>query len=117
LAWVGEPPSSEPDLAELANTADLVPDDIDAVSIVPTLLGNATDEEQHEDLYRGWDRGGFQRAVRHGRWKLVSAEDGEWQVFDLETDISESRDIASQRPGLIADAEEWIRANRTEPDQ
>ena len=109
-------PDMMPTLAELARAEAFVPEDIDGVSIVPTLLGNAAEQKRHEYLYWEWDRGGLQRAVRHGRWKLVSDEQGDWQVFDLETNLSESNDVASEHRDLIANVEEWIKANRTVPN-
>ena len=109
-------PDIMPTLAEFADAEEFVPDDVDGLSIAPTLLGDSDEQARHEFLYWEWDQQGYRRALRHGRWKLVSDEPGSWQVFDLETDISESNDIASEHPGLIASAEEWIRANRTAPD-
>ena len=92
-----------------------LPEDIDGKSIIPTLLGNAAEQKRHEYLYREWDRGWLQWAVRHGRWRLVSDGRGQWHVFDLETDLSEANDSASEHPGLIANADEWVAANRTDP--
>lgn len=109
-------PDMMPTLAELADAEEFVPPDVDGLSIAPTLLGHADEQRHHDFLYWEWDQRGRQRAVRHGRWKLVSGESGVWQVFDLETDISESNDVASEHPDLIARAEEWIKANRTPPD-
>ena len=109
-------PDMMPTLAELAGAEEFVPEDVDGLSIAPTLLGNAAEQRRHDYLYWEWDQQGYGRAVRHGRWKLVSSEPGVWQVFDLETDISESNDVASEHPDLISSVEEWIRTNRTPPD-
>ena len=108
-------PDMMPTLAELARAEEFVPADVDGLSIVPTLLGNPDKQERHDYLYWEWDQRGHDRAVRHGRWKLVSEEPGVWQVFDLETDLSESNNIASEHPELVANVEEWIRVNRTDP--
>ncbi|MDE0624759.1 MAG: arylsulfatase [Bryobacterales bacterium] len=108
-------PDMMPTLAELAGADEFVPDDVDGLSIAPTLLGHAERQERHEYLYWEWDQRGRQRAVRHGRWKLVSDKPGVWQVFDLETDIAESNDIASKHADLIENADAWIEANRTPP--
>ena len=108
-------PDMMPTFAELAGADEFVPDDVDGLSIVPTLLGDADKQERHDYLYWEWDQRGYQRAIRHERWKLVSDKPGVWQVFDLETDISESDDIASEHPDLIANVAAWIEANRTAP--
>lgn len=34
-----------------------LPEDIDGISIIPTLLGNAAEQKHHQFLYREWDRG------------------------------------------------------------
>jgi len=106
-------PDMLPTLAELAGAEDLVPSDVDGLSIVPTLLGDAEAQEKHDYLYWEWDRGGLQQAVRQGRWKFVAAQPGEWEVYDLETDPSETNDLAQDHPDRIAQVEQWIAANRT----
>lgn len=108
-------PDMLPTLAELAGADEFVPDDVDGLSIVPTLLGDADSQQRHDYLYWEWDQRGSQRAVRHGQWKLVSDEPGTWQVFDLETDIGESNDVAAEHPDLIDNVNAWIEANRTAP--
>jgi arylsulfatase len=34
--------------------------------------------------------------VRAGRWKLVSAHQGPWELFDVDTDRSELTDLAAR---------------------
>jgi len=62
-----------------------------------------------------WEHEG-NRAVRHGRWKLVSYYDdvhedigrvgtgirtGKWELYDMETDRTELRDLAAQMPDKV----------------
>ena len=103
------------DACRAATADEFVPDDLDGLSIIPTLLGDPDRQERHDYLYWEWDQRGSQRAVRRGRWKLVSDKPGVWQVFDLETDISESNDIAFEHLDLIANGKAWIEENRTAP--
>ena len=35
-----------------------LPEDIDGISIMSTLLGDVAEQKRHEYLYREWDRGG-----------------------------------------------------------
>lgn len=89
-------PDFLPTAAELANAP--VPNDIDGISMMPTLLGN--DQPQHNHLY--WEIGG-QTAVRHGSWKAIRRGKAQaWQLFDLKNDISESRDVATAKPKILA---------------
>ena len=51
------------------------------------------------------------RAVRVGRWKLVSeGPEGPWELYDLETDRTETTDLAAEHPGRVRQMEElWTR--------
>ncbi|MGE7776128.1 arylsulfatase [Chitinophaga sp. NPDC101104] len=62
-----------------------------------------------------WERAG-NRAVRSGRWKLVSAYPANvWELYDIETDRAETRDLAAQNPQLVAELsaayDKWAKAN------
>jgi arylsulfatase A-like enzyme len=62
----------------------------------------------HEDLW--WEHEG-NRAVRVGDLKLVAAgKDGPWELYDLATDRTETRDLAAERPGEVRElARRWQR--------
>ena len=50
-------------------------------------------------------------AVRDGRWKLVKLGENDPELYDLEADIGEQRDLAAEKPGkvreLLAMLAEW----------
>ncbi|NUN95020.1 MAG: arylsulfatase [Candidatus Omnitrophica bacterium] len=48
-----------------------------------------------------WEHEG-NRAVRVGKWKLVSKHPGAWQLFDLEADRSEMHNLADADPDRVA---------------
>ena len=52
-------------------------------------------------------------AVRENRFKLVRIRGASPQLFDLEADIAESKDLATSRPDLVArmnaDLKAWNR--------
>ena len=89
-----------PTLAELCDVA--VPADLDGKAILPEILGEAqTGRRQtpHEYLY--WEYGG-QRAVRLGNMKGYKPnENSPWQIYDLNSDVSESQDLAASRQDLV----------------
>lgn len=64
----------------------------DGVNLLPYLTG-ILKGDPHPELY--W-RMGHQMAIRVGRWKLVRLREGEsFRLYDLEEDVTESRDLAS----------------------
>jgi len=49
------------------------------------------------------------RAVRRGRWKLVSARGGAWELYDMEQDRTELRDLSGKMPEKAKELEEqWL---------
>jgi arylsulfatase A-like enzyme len=72
-----------------------VPDDIDGLSFVPTLLGKDK-QAKHDYLFWRWSR--F-RAVRMGKWKGVQT-DKKVALYDLSKDIGEEKDVAGKNPAI-----------------
>jgi arylsulfatase len=50
---------------------------------------------QREAIY--WEHEG-NRAVRQGKWKLVSRHPGKWELYDIEADRTELTDLAQKYP-------------------
>jgi arylsulfatase A-like enzyme len=99
-------PDVMPTFAALAGATQHVPENIDGISIVPTLLGQG-EQKQHEFLY--WNR-----AIRMGKWKGIG-DPGNLQLYNLETDIGEENDIAAQHPEVIAKLSALMEAAWTPP--
>jgi arylsulfatase len=69
---------------------------MEGVSLVPAFEGRPLGERALFFEHEG------HRAVRRGRWKLVAqGVDGPWELYDLEADRSETRDLAASRPDLV----------------
>ena len=94
-------PDFLPTAAELAGAA--APKDIDGLSIVPELLGEAAagrKQPAHEFLY--WELGGH-TAVRREQWKAVQpGKNKAWELYDLAQDLEEQHDLAAQQPDVLA---------------
>jgi arylsulfatase len=75
-------------------------------SLVPAFSRDGT--VKHDDLW--WEHEG-NRAIRVGDWKLVAAgRDGPWELYDLATDRTETRDLARQHPETVRElARRWQR--------
>jgi arylsulfatase A-like enzyme len=90
------------------------PENIDGICMVPTLLGIPRKQEQHEYLYWEFLERGSAQAVRLGRWKAVRLPGGSLELYDLETDLGETTNIAAGNPEIVARVRECLAAARTE---
>ncbi len=96
-----------PTIAEITNAE--LPENLDGISFLPTLLSHPEQQEIHDALYWEYHAFGGMQAVRMGKWKAVRLEirrqdDAPIQLFDLEQDISESNDLADQYPEVVDSA-------------
>ncbi|NSL88830.1 arylsulfatase [Chitinophaga sp. Mgbs1] len=62
-----------------------------------------------------WERAG-NRAVRKGRWKLVSSwPSREWELYDIDNDRAETHNLAAQQPQVVQELaaayDVWARQN------
>ena len=76
---------------------------LDSRDILPAVTGTL-ERPLHEALYWNWidkdsDKGW---AVRKGRWKLL-ADKGGLELYDLESDIAETRNLTSSEPAIVAE--------------
>jgi len=101
-----------PTLAELAGVKP--PDNIDGISILPTLLGES---QNTNDRFLYWEFFGrmFQQAVRWRNYKAVrQAPNKPLELYDLAGDVAEQHTIAAQRPDVVAAIEEYLTTARTD---
>lgn len=81
---------------------------LEGKSLMPIFKGLR--REGHEAIF--WEHEG-NRAVRHGKWKLVSRFPDRWELYDLEADRTEMHNLAGKYPGkakqLIEMYEGWAR--------
>ncbi len=83
------------------------PSDVDGISLVPTLLGQADKQQQHDYLYWEFHEQGRKQAVRMGHWKgvrlnLAKNPDAPVELYDLGTDLSETTDVSEEHPEIVA---------------
>jgi arylsulfatase A-like enzyme len=71
--------------------------------LTPILAGERSAVREQND-WLGWELFG-NRAVRQGDWKLlqlcVPAGTGDWQLYNLRDDPSETRDLSSAHPEIV----------------
>jgi arylsulfatase A-like enzyme len=91
------------------------------VSLVPMFAGKDVTREE-DALYFEHEAN---RAIRKGKWKLVSRSaprppyTGPWELYDLERDRSELHDLAAQNPDLVEELstqwDTWAKQNNVYP--
>ena len=113
-------PDVLPTLAELAGGTRHVPPGIDGISMLPAILGEegvGRKQVGHEMMYWELTLGPrVQRAVRTGPWKAVWPDARKpIELYHLESDESETTDVAAQHPEIIEKIQAFMRGCRTEP--
>ena len=83
-----------------ADSADLTPKNLDGVNLLPFLSGEKS-TAPHDALF--WRTGGpgGNNAIRRGTMKLVRLGKAEPELYDLATDIGESKNLAAEKPALV----------------
>jgi arylsulfatase A-like enzyme len=104
-----------PTFAELAGAG--LPDELelDGISITPSLLEGVevgNDRPLYWEFRQKPDKP-LKQAVRWGRYKAVRlSEDADLEIYDLQEDLGETRDIADQHPDLVEKFESFLRTAR-----
>ncbi len=95
---------------ELANATypkkigNRIVDPLEGKSLVPILNGDK--RVGHNSIYFHF---GTDRALRQGKWKLVSAKGGKWELYNLEDDRTELNDLAEKYPQRVTRmTKEWF---------
>ncbi len=84
----------------------------DGISMLPALFGKRP--RQHEFLYWEFHERGFEQAVRMGDWKAVRhAPEGRLELYELQRDPGEQRDVAAQQPAVVRKIEGYLKTART----
>ena len=81
------------------------PAELDGISFLPTLRGGP-DQPAHPDLVWHFPGYGGQQAIRMGKWKGVRRQlrqqpNAPLELYDLEQDLRETRDVAADHPELV----------------
>ena len=106
-----------PTVAEIIGSP--LPENIDGVSFLPTLLGQ--DQKEHKYLYWEFHELGGRKAVRKGDWKLVSynvknPEKQTLELYNLKDDIGEENNVAADHPEIVQELQQLMDGARTESE-
>jgi arylsulfatase A-like enzyme len=97
-----------PTLLAMTGLEDKTPDDIDGISIAATLSSHR--QARRPFLYREFSGYGGQQAVWMANWKGIrqnmlrknNANPLKIELYNLATDIGESKDVAAENPQVVA---------------
>ncbi|MEZ5940098.1 MAG: arylsulfatase [Planctomycetaceae bacterium] len=96
-----------PTILDAVGAAKNIPKDVDGVSLVPLLVHG--EQQQRPFLYREFAGYGGQQSIREGNWKAVrqgmARGNLKTELYDLEADVSESKDVAAEHPEVVAHLE------------
>ena len=100
-AFVGGFQDMLPTFAELAGAKRHLPQQLDGLSIVPTLLGQGKQPE-HDHLYWAFYEGAAGQALRQGKWKAIQQPyHSSVRLYDLSNDVGEEKNVAAEHPELV----------------
>lgn len=82
---------------------------VDGVSLLPATKGIGL--QRDEPLFWQWQKG---KAIRQGKWKLVSDNNGPWELYDMNVDQTETNDLVDEYPDKANELDKlynnWIRS-------
>lgn len=88
---------------------------VDGLSYLPTLLGNPSKQKLHDFLY--WEinenQGPIQAMVM-GKWKGILTYEQPFELYDLNADIKETKNLAAWYPEVVEEMKGAMRRTRTE---
>jgi len=108
-----------PTFAEIVGVEQ--PKDIDGISFLSTLKGDAMNQQKHGYLYFELYEKGGKQAVVSENWKYIKlnvrrgegAEDPVNELYNLESDPAEQFNIVEKHPEVVAKMEEFIKEGHT----
>ncbi len=104
-----------PTFLDAIGASKSIPENIDGISLLPTLLGKSQPERPY--LYREFPSYGGQQTIRVGDWKAVrqNMSKGNLQIelYNIAEDIGEQNDVAADHPDLIAKLAKMMEEVRT----
>lgn len=95
-----------------------IPENVDGVSFMPEMTGNG-DQQEHDYLYWEFHENNGRQAIRKGDWKAVKYDvhnNGELELYDLATDVSETNNLAEKYPEKVAYFDSLMKVSRTESE-
>ena len=92
-----------PTVMQAIGKSESVPEGVDGISLLPTLLGEP--QEERPFLYREFPSYGGQQSIRVGDWKAIRQNMTRGnltvELYNIREDIGETRNLAEQHPDIV----------------
>lgn len=99
-----------PTAADIANVK--LESKTDGISYLPALIGDK-EQKEHELLYWEFKQNNVpMQAVRMGKWKGVKKGSNDIELYDLQVDPNESKDLARDYPEIVAKVGTTLKSER-----
>jgi arylsulfatase A-like enzyme len=91
------------------------PANIDGFDFTPTLFGSNQSELKDRFIYWEFGKiGVYTQAARRNNWKVVrDLERNKFELYDVATDLGETRNIAAEQPDIVAQFNDYFALART----
>lgn len=98
-----------------------IPNNIDGISFLPTLIEDSGTQKKHDYLYWEFHEKGGRQAVRKGKWKAVKYNvlknpDAQMELYDLSIDIGEEYNVAKENPKVVEEMDTIFKSARIDSD-
>jgi len=81
---------------------------VDGLSILPELTGDRDNQKKHRYLFWSHQAGSLDHAVRAGKWKAVKRGGNAIELYNLETDPSETSNVAGSNAAIVQEMQRII---------
>ena len=87
---------------------------LEGMSLYSILSDNHVIKREALYFYRSYD-GQYASVLREDKWKLIAYRDGHYELFKVDTDISEEHDLSEEKPKIVKELsvllQEWEMKN------
>lgn len=89
----------------------------DGIDLLPLFTGKSKKIPERFLYWEQFPRKGISQAVRFGNWKAIRMQQNEpWQLYNLKDDVSETKDLAKDYPGIISRINKYMKTARTDSE-
>lgn len=89
----------------------------DGINLLPVIEGKRSGIIKRMLYWEQFPAKGISQAVRYGDWKGIRMQEDEpWQLYNLKNDPSETKNIASEYPGVLAKIESFAKSSHVESE-